>query len=109
MDDEEQRAQDSILWRTIWSIPVPNKIKNLMWRACRNSLPTKENLMRQTVIDCPTCDCCKQVLESTLQLCGPAMNWKWFGRMMRSGSAEETRPLWTSKSYYRGSSLTSET
>ena len=42
-------------------------------------------------------------------LCGPAMNWKWFGRMMRSGSAEETRPLWTSKSYYRGSSLTSET
>ena len=66
MDDEEQRAQDSILWRTIWSIPVPNKIKNLMWRACRNSLPTKENLMRQTVIDCPTCDRCKQVLESTL-------------------------------------------
>ena len=34
MDDEQQRARDSSLWRTIWSVPVPNKIKNLMWRAC---------------------------------------------------------------------------
>ena len=46
VDDEQQRARDSSLWRTIWPVPVPNKIKNLMWRACRNSLPTKDNLVR---------------------------------------------------------------
>ena len=66
VDDEQQRAHDSTLWRTIWSVPVPNKIKNLMWRACRNSLPTKENLVHRTVIECPTCDRCKHVLESAL-------------------------------------------
>ena len=37
-----------------------------MWRACRNSLPTKENLVRRTVIECPTCDRCKHVPESAL-------------------------------------------
>ena len=37
-----------------------------MWKACRNSLPTKENLVCRTIIDSPTCDCCKQASESTL-------------------------------------------
>ena len=44
--EEEQRAQERHLWKTIWSVQDPNKIKKLMWRACRNSLPTKENLVR---------------------------------------------------------------
>ena len=37
-----------------------------MWRACRNSLPTKDNLVCRTVIDCSTCDRCKQAPESAL-------------------------------------------
>ena len=45
---------------------VPNKIKNLVWRACRNSQSTKENLVRRTIIDNPICDRCKLVLESSL-------------------------------------------
>ena len=45
---------------------VPNKVKNLVWRACRNSLPTKENLVRRTVIDNPIYDRCKEVPESSL-------------------------------------------
>ncbi|XP_065627884.1 uncharacterized protein LOC136066852 [Quercus suber] len=57
---------DKVLWRTLWSLQVPNKIKNLVWRACRNSLPTKENLVRRTIIECPTCDRCKQAPESAL-------------------------------------------
>ena len=62
--EEEQREQERQLWRTIWSVQVPNKIKNLMWRARRNSLPTKENLVRRTIIDNPTYDRCKQASES---------------------------------------------
>ena len=62
--EEEQREQERQLWRTIWSVQVPNKIKNLMWRARRNSLPTKENLVRQTIIDNLTYDRCKQASES---------------------------------------------
>ena len=58
--------KDNHLWRTLWSIQVPNKIKNLVWRACRNSLPTKENLVRHTIIDNPICDRFKQIPESSL-------------------------------------------
>ena len=45
---------------------VPNKIKNLIWRDCQNSLLTKENLLLQTIIDNPVCDRCKLVPESTI-------------------------------------------
>ena len=64
--EEEQWVQERNLWKTIWSVQVPNKIKNLMWRACCNSLPTKENLVHQTIIDNLTCDRCKQASELAL-------------------------------------------
>ena len=48
------------------SLHVPNKVKNLMWSACRNSLPTKQNLVHRKIIECPFCDHCKQVPKSTL-------------------------------------------
>ena len=31
-------------WRSIWKLPMPNKIKAFTWRACRNILQTKPNL-----------------------------------------------------------------
>jgi len=64
--EEDQMAYDKVLWRTIWSLQVLNKIKNLVWRACRNLLPSKENLVRQTIIKDPTCDRCKHEPESAL-------------------------------------------
>ena len=57
--DEEQRVKDKHVWRTLWSMQVPNKVKNLVWRACCNSLLTKENSVRCTIIDNPICDRCK--------------------------------------------------
>ena len=64
--DEEQRMDNKHLWRTLWSMQVPNKIKNPVWRACHNSLQTKENLVRRTIIDNPIYDRCKQVPKSSL-------------------------------------------
>ena len=51
--------QDSSFWKGVWSLQVPNKVNNLLWRACKNSIPTKLNLLRRAIIVDPQCDRCK--------------------------------------------------
>ena len=57
---------DKSLWKRIWSLHVPNKVKSFIWRACRNSLPTMLNLVRWTVIEDLYCDRCREADEHTL-------------------------------------------
>lgn len=69
---EDVGSWDKLLWKGVRSLQSPNKIKNLMWRACRNSLPMKENLVRRTVLDDPVYDRSHAALETplhALQLC----------------------------------------
>ncbi|XP_075664382.1 uncharacterized protein LOC142634001 [Castanea sativa] len=54
------------IWKSIWSLEVPNKYKNLVLRACRNSLPTKQNLTQKTIIENPKCDRCSLQVEDSL-------------------------------------------
>ena len=54
------------VWKEIWQMQAPLKIKNFLWRACRNALPTKQVLMRRKIIEDPMCEKCKQVVEDTL-------------------------------------------
>ncbi|KAK4428532.1 hypothetical protein Salat_1152900 [Sesamum alatum] len=45
-------------WSFIWSRRIPNKVKVFGWKACRNALPTLENLAcrRATITNvCATC------------------------------------------------------
>ena len=39
-----------LLWKAIWSLQVPSKVKNFVWRMSKYSLPTKTNLMKQKII-----------------------------------------------------------
>lgn len=57
---------DRKFWKKMWSVEVPNKFKNLLWRACRNSLPTKQNLVRRTIIQTSNCDHCSLQAEDSL-------------------------------------------
>ena len=65
-EDDSQPDMDRNFWKCIWSLEVPNKYKNMVWRACRNSLPTKLNLTRRTIIDNLTCDRCSSNIEDSL-------------------------------------------
>ena len=39
-------------WNSIWSIKLPPKVKNFLWRVCRNCLPTRVRLQSKGV-QCP--------------------------------------------------------
>ena len=54
------------LWKRIWYLRVPNKVKNLLWHACRNVLLTKASLVRRTIIDDQLCVRCQDAHETPL-------------------------------------------
>ena len=63
---QQHTLSNSKLWNGLWSLHVPNKVKNLMWCACHNAMPTKVNLVRRTIIDDPLCDRCHEAHETAL-------------------------------------------
>ena len=45
---------------------VAQKVKNFVWWACRNALPTKKELVKRTIIADLICDCCRVAVEDPL-------------------------------------------
>ena len=56
---------DKQVWKGIWQLQVPPKIKNFLWRACRNALPTKQASMKRKIIADPICERCLSAVEET--------------------------------------------
>lgn len=65
-DEDTQLDLEKKFQKSIWSLEVPNKYKNIVCRASRNSLPTKLNLTQKTIIKNPTCDRCSSTIEDSL-------------------------------------------
>ena len=67
------------LWKKIWGLQVPNKVKHLAWKACKDSLPTKTNLIRRKVIIEGCCDACKMHQEDVVHalFLYPALQSVW--------------------------------
>ena len=64
--NQQPSIPDTHLWKQLWSLQVPNKVRNLLWRACRNAMPTKASLVRRTIIDDPLSDRYHEVHETLL-------------------------------------------
>lgn len=61
-------SEDSNLskfWKYIWKVNVPYKVRHFTWEACKNILPTKDNLVRRKVLSDGCCDECKVEVESS--------------------------------------------
>lgn len=72
---------DNIHWRGVWSLSIPPKVKHFVWRALKNSLPTRANLLRRGVaVDstCGQCDAATESLDHCLLECTRARSF-WFG------------------------------
>ena len=46
------------LWKLVWQLCCPNKIKNFIWRACKDILPTKTKLKDRKIPLEVECDIC---------------------------------------------------
>ena len=61
LDDSKQRR----FWKQLWKINTPYKVRHFAWRACKDILPTKENLVRRKVLAVGTCKMCQSGLETS--------------------------------------------
>ena len=52
------------IWKIIWKLKVPNKIRFFMWRVLSNALPTFDALKKRKCMDNDICSICKNSSES---------------------------------------------
>ena len=73
--------QERSFWKRLWQINVPHKIRHFAWRACRDILPLKNNLVKRNVLQVDTCDRCNVEAKDSIN---------FFGKCTRA------RELWSS-------------
>ena len=53
------------VWKKLWQLRIPNKVKIHLWRACMNALPTRQCLSRRHLLldsMCPVCHSDRQTM-----------------------------------------------
>jgi len=43
-DDQEYQPEINDLWKKFWGLAVQTTVRNFLWRAIKNSIPSKTNL-----------------------------------------------------------------
>ena len=81
----DPHTHDTRLWKNIRALHSPNKVKNLIWRACGNFMQTKANLVHRMVSDSPCCNRRNSALEAPLRalwsypmlddVCNASISW----------------------------------
>jgi len=66
LQSSSSSVQSQDVWKKIWKLQVPNKIRHFLWRAAKNSLPTKMNLKARHILVDDTCDDCGDHAESIM-------------------------------------------
>ena len=56
------------IWKVLWNLKIPNKIKVFGWRACADILPTRVNLVRRRVLTYDKCPICLREPENTIHV-----------------------------------------
>ena len=65
-DGHSLLSQPMKYWKVLWKLKIPNRTKTLLWRATKDALPTRANLMRRKVLMDSTCQGCETEPKSTL-------------------------------------------
>lgn len=83
------------MWRRLWDMNVPNKIKHFAWKACKDILATKENLKKRNITKDCTCDSCGKAAESTCHLFWLCDKAKETWSLSKLVTPFEISPTWT--------------
>ena len=57
---------NTLVWKSIWNLQVPYKVKHLLWRVANEALPTLYNLWQRKVVTSIYCPFCKSDGEDTV-------------------------------------------
>ena len=60
------------VWRGIWNLRIPNRVKSLLWRVGSKALPTRVNLRKRKILtddSCPHCNLDKETSFHALWSC----------------------------------------
>lgn len=69
---QDANVDDRIQWKRVWNLNIPLKVKHFIWRAMKNVLLTKDQLLskRVAVLDkCPVCNMEMETVYHTLVSC----------------------------------------
>lgn len=76
------------LWKSIWNLNCPSKIKHFIWRACKGILPTNHCLAKRSVATLDKCVLCRECesIGHILWSCRIALEvWKVSGIKLPNG------------------------
>ncbi|KAK3221954.1 hypothetical protein Dsin_008979 [Dipteronia sinensis] len=57
--------QKGELWKLLWNLHVPPKVRVFLWKVSNNAIPYLANLFRRKVLLLPCCGRCEEEVEST--------------------------------------------
>ena len=66
--EHSNARQDVRMWKTLWSLNTPPKVRNFIWRASSDILPTRVNLLCRKIQVDPRCTLCGQHDETTTHI-----------------------------------------
>lgn len=56
------------VWNKLWKLSIPTKIKHFYWKAIKNTLPTRLNLLNRGIDTTSSCPICSNHFESTYHI-----------------------------------------
>ena len=78
--------QDNGVWKLVQGLPVPNNVKNFLWRACRNAMPAKVSLRKWMILTFDIYDHCKENQKVSCMHCGTTLNQLRYGKLFLSST-----------------------
>ncbi|XP_042974642.1 uncharacterized protein LOC122306274 [Carya illinoinensis] len=92
-ENSERREEDK-RWQSIWDLNIQGKVKLFMWRAVKDLLATRSNLVMRRIIDnskCPNCKVEEETVSHTLWSCPAAADvWAESLKVTQKWKSKET-------------------